>query len=213
VTPPSRAMSRRAVTSVVLLVLGAAPAAAAALPPNPPSVSKTRTALAKLTLHSHTTQPAYKRSNFGSGWISQGNGCTTRDRVLIRDGLETMVGARCTITAVHWRSVYDGLTFTVKSRVDIDHIVPLGNAWASGASTWTRARRVRFANDLDEPQLIAVSASSNRSKGDRGPEEWKPRRQRVWCLYARWWVDVKTVWRLTVTGDEKRALRSMLETC
>jgi hypothetical protein len=141
VTPLSRAMSRRAVTSVVLLVLGAVPAAAAALPPNPPSVSKPRTALAKLTLHSHTTQPAYKRSNFGSGWISQGNGCTTRDRVLIRDGLEAMAGAGCTITALHWRSVYDGLTFTVKSRVDIDHIVPLGNAWASGGEHMTRARR------------------------------------------------------------------------
>ncbi len=124
-----------------------------------------------------------------------------------------MAGAACTITAVHWRAVYDGLMLTVKSRVDIDHIVPLGNAWASGASTWTRARRVRFTNDLDEPQLIAVSASSNRSKGDRGPEEWKPRRQGVWCLYARWSVHVKTVWRLTVTGDEKRALRSMPETC
>jgi hypothetical protein len=213
VTPPSRAIARRAATSLVVLVLGTAPAAAVALPPNPPTVSKTRTALGRLTVHSHTTQPVYQRSKFGTSWISQGNGCTTRDRVLIRDGLDAMADAGCTITAVHWRSVYDGLIFTVKSRVDIDHVVPLGNAWVSGASTWTRARRVLFANDLTDSQLIAVSVSSNRSKGNRGPEVWKPPRAQIWCLYARWWVDVKTVWRLTVTGDEKRALRSMLDTC
>jgi hypothetical protein len=114
---------------------------------------------------------------------------------------------------VHWRSVYDGVIVTVRSQVQIDHILPPANAWRSGASRWTRERRVRFANDLRDPQLIAVSAVSNRTKCDSGPEEWKPPRQRVWCLYARWWVDVKAVWRLTVTGDEKRALRSMLGTC
>ena len=73
------------------------------------------------------------------------------------------------------------------------------------------ARAVR--NDLREPQLIAVSASSNRSKGDSPPQEWKPPRRAIWCLYARWWTDVKATYRLTVTVAEKRALRVMLRTC
>jgi hypothetical protein len=114
---------------------------------------------------------------------------------------------------VHWRSLYDGAIITARSQVQIDHIVPLANAWRSGASRWTRARRVRFANDLTDPQLVAVSASSNTSKGDRGPEEWKPPRREVWCLYARWWTDVKAIWHLTVTMSEQTALRTMLNTC
>ena len=183
-----------------------------ALPPSPPRASRSRSALGTLTVHAQTSASSYVRSRFG-GWISQANGCNTRDRVLIRDGLDVMVGSACTITAVHWRSVYDGQILTARRRVDIDHIVPLANAWRSGASRWSRARRVQFANDLTDPQLIAVSASSNRSKRDRGPEQWKPPRQQVWCLYARWWIDVKKIWRLTVTSDENGALRSMLSTC
>jgi hypothetical protein len=56
------------------------------------------------------------------------------------------------------------------------------------------------------PELIAVSASTNTSKGDRGPEDWKPPRRKVSCLYARWWINVKTTWRLTITRREKGAL-------
>jgi hypothetical protein len=67
--------------------LGTVPAVAVALPPNPPSVAETRTALGRLTVHRQTSQPAYDRSAFGT-WTSQGS-CTTRERVLIRDGLDT----------------------------------------------------------------------------------------------------------------------------
>jgi hypothetical protein len=119
-----------------------------------------------------------------------------------------MHGHRCT-PAVSLRRRHDPRT----SRVQIDHIVPLVNAWRSGASRWTRAQRVRFANDLSAPELIAVSASTNTSNGDRGPEDWKPPRRKVWCLYARWWINVKTTWRLTITHREKGALHTMLRRC
>jgi hypothetical protein len=97
--------------------------------------------------------------------------------------------------------------------VDIDHVVPLANAWRSGAKHWSRHRRREFANDLDNSQLIAVSASSNRSKGDQGPESWKPPRRAAWCLYSRWWVQVKWAWRLTVIRAERTELRKMLAAC
>ncbi|KLJ10931.1 hypothetical protein EMPG_13749, partial [Blastomyces silverae] len=58
--------------------------------------------------------------------------------------------------------------------VDIDHVVPLSNAWKSGAAGWTTARRREFANDLVNPQLIAVTDNVNQQKSDAGPEEWKP---------------------------------------
>jgi hypothetical protein len=68
-------------------------------------------------------------------------------------------------------------------------------------------------NDLADPPLIAVSASSNRSKGDSGPDEWKPPRHVEWCLYARRWIDVKRVSELSVSAPEKSALADMLTTC
>lgn len=129
------------------------------------------------------------------------------------DGRGISPGAGCTITTGRWRSVYDGKILTTGRSADIDHIVPLAESWRSGANAWTAQRRERFANDLREPQLIAVSASSNRSKGDSPPQEWKPPRRAIWCLYSRWWIDVKTTYRLTVTPPKRRALRVMLRTC
>jgi hypothetical protein len=189
------------------------PAPAGALPPTPPSVQSTKTALGRLTVASAGSLTGYSREEFGGGWATTSNGCDVRERVLIRDGRNIDPGAGCRITRGRWRSIYDGKTLRSASRVDIDHVVPLAEAWRSGARSWTATRRERFANDLREPQLVAVSASSNRSKGDSPPQEWKPPRQGVWCLYARWWVDIKTSWRLTVTVVEKRAVRLMLRTC
>ena len=67
-------------------------------------------------------------------------------------------------------SYYDGLTFASRGKLDIDHVVPLANAWRAGAKKWSDDRRRAFANDLDDSQLIAVSAKSNRCKGDQGPD-------------------------------------------
>jgi hypothetical protein len=93
------------------------------------------------------------------------------------------------------------------------HVVPLAHAWRTGAHLWSARRREAFANDLRAPELVAVTAHTNRSKSDSAPDEWKPPRRAAWCLYARWWIDVKTTWRLTVTSVERRALRAMLRRC
>jgi hypothetical protein len=97
--------------------------------------------------------------------------------------------------------------------VDIDHVVPLAEAWRSGASGWTLSRRQSFANDLTRPQLIAVTDNVNQSKGDKSPDSWKPPLSSYYCTYARMWVRVKYVWSLTVTSAEKSSLTSMLATC
>jgi hypothetical protein len=93
--------------------------------------------------------------------------------------------------AGRWRSIYDGKRLRSSPSVQIHHVVPLKNAWDSGARRWSPERRERFANDLTDPEVVAVSASANESKGDSGPDEWKPPRRAVWCLYARWWINVK----------------------
>jgi len=122
-------------------------------------------------------------------------------------------GSSCNPIRGRWRSTYDGQTLRDPDQIDIDHMVPLANAWRSGASDWDDARRGEFANDLTRPQLIAVSVSANRAKGDQDPSQWKPPNRNYWCDYAVDWIAVKYYWQLSVTTKEKAALAEMLETC
>lgn len=91
--------------------------------------------------------------------------------------------------------------------------MPLAEAWRSGAASWTTSRRQAFANDLQHPQLIAVSASSNRSKGDQDPSTWQPTVTSFRCTYARMWIGSKDAWGLTLQSSEKSALSAALDAC
>jgi hypothetical protein len=55
-------------------------------------------------------------------------------------------------------------------------MVPLAEAWSSGAWTWTTSRRQTYANDLGGPEVWAVTDNVNQSKGDRDPAQWQPPR-------------------------------------
>ena len=167
--------------------------------------------LDKLVVAKAGSMKGYSREKFPH-WRSAGKNCDVRDSVLKRDGTKVKLSG-CNVVAGTWKSVYDGKTLTSPTQVDIDHVVPLANAWRSGAGSWTTDKRGDFANDLDDPQLVAVSASSNRSKGDQDPSTWKPTDSSAWCDYARDWIAVKTHWKLTVTTAEKSALADMLEKC
>jgi Protein of unknown function (DUF1524) len=167
--------------------------------------------LAKLTVAKAGSMKGYTREKFPH-WRSAGANCDVRDSVLKRDGTKVKFSG-CNVVAGTWKSIYDGKTLTSPTQVDIDHMVPLANAWRSGASAWTTDQRGDFANDLDDPQLVAVSATSNRSKGDQDPSTWKPTDSSAWCEYAQDWIAVKTHWKLTVTTAEKSALADMLEKC
>src|SRR2546423_2864414 len=150
-------------------------------------------------------------------WIdADHNGCDTREEVLIAESRSTAQVDRygCKVVAGDWYSLYDGLTFTDPAELDIDHVVPLAEAWDSGASAWTTARRQAYANDLDHPQALrAVSAAANRSKGDLDPARWKPTNGAAWCEYANDWVTVKKAWDLSADPDEVDDLKVMLRTC
>jgi hypothetical protein len=164
-----------------------------------------------LTVAKAATMRGYSRAKFPH-WRSAGSNCDVRDTVLKRDGTKVKLSG-CNVVAGTWVSLYDGDKIADPSKVDIDHMVPLANAWRSGAGAWTTKQREDFANDLDDPQLVAVSASSNRSKGDQDPSTWKPERTQVWCEYAQDWIAVKAKWKLTVTTAEKSALTDMLARC
>lgn len=126
----------------------------------------------------------------------------------------TLSSDRCDVVAGRWVDAYTGAVITDPSTIDIDHMVPLADAHRSGGARWTTTVKRSYANDLElDVALIAVSASANRSKGDRSPDEWKPPAATAWCGYATWWVEVKYRWTLTVTSSEKSALQDMLSIC
>ncbi|KAI1505765.1 hypothetical protein F5X99DRAFT_367628 [Biscogniauxia marginata] len=176
-----------------------------------PSTSSAKTQLATLTVKAYSDDGSYDRDLFPH-WIESG-GCSTRESVLKRDGTGVTVGSDCYPTKGSWTSPYDGATWTAPADVDIDHMVPLKNAWVSGASGWTTAQRQAFANDLVRPQLWAVTDNVNQQKSDKSPDSWKPPLTSFYCTYAKSWVAVKSYYDLTITSAEKSALTSMLNTC
>lgn len=183
---------------------------ASALPPGTPSKSTAQSQMNSLTVKSEGSMTGYSRDKFPH-WISQGGGCDTRQVVLKRDA--DYYSGSCPVTSGKWYSYYDGVTVYSQSEIDIDHIVPLAEAWRSGASSWTTEKRQQFANDLNGPQLIAVTASVNRSKGDQDPSTWQPPRSGARCAYAKWWINTKYRWGLHLQSSEKSALQSMLNSC
>ena len=160
-------------------------------------------------------QGGYDRTLFRHWIDASGNGCNARLEVLIRQSLTPVtVGPRCAISGGSWFSEFDGVRTTDPSTFDIDHLVPLKEAWESGAHSWDEPTRRAFANDLDlKDSLIAVSASSNRSKGDRDPADWLPTRAEYRCQYVASWVRVKVKWQLSVDAAEKAAIRTVASNC
>lgn len=181
-----------------------------ALPPGTPSKSTAQSQLNALTVKTEDSMTGYSRDKFPH-WISQGNGCDTRQLVLQRDA--DYYSGSCPVTSGKWYSYYDGVTLYNPSDLDVDHVVALAEAWRSGASSWTTDKREDFANDLSGTQLIAVSASTNRSKGDQDPSTWQPPRSGAACGYSKWWISTKYKWSLSLQSSEKTALQSMLNSC
>ncbi|MFC3994049.1 HNH endonuclease family protein [Actinoplanes siamensis] len=188
----------------------ASPAAAA--PPGIPSTASAQTQLSALTIAAEANAGTYDRDLFPH-WITISGTCDTRETVLKRDGSNVVTSSACAATSGSWYSPYDGATWTAASDVDIDHVVPLAEAWRSGASAWTTSRRQSFANDLTRPQLIAVTDNVNQAKGDQDPSTWQPSRTAYRCTYAKMWIAVKSYWQLTAQASEKTALQTMLNTC
>lgn len=229
-------VSRRRATKVALVAVAAVvasagcvvdggndPSSAFGTPSTGSSAAPTPTsALATIALaRLQVTEPnrglaPYRRAAFATGWdYDPRTGCNTRERVLLDESrTAAAVGPRCKILSGDWRSLYDGAAVTDPRRLQIDHVVPLADAWRSGAAGWPPARRHVFANDLTHgTTLIAVTGASNESKGDSTPDQWRPPDRRAWCRYATDWISVKTTWRLTVTRPERDALADLLHTC
>jgi hypothetical protein len=148
------------------------------------------------------------------GWRdADGDGCNTAAEVLVAEALRApRVGKSCALTGGRWHSPYDEKYRTHSSTLVVDHVVPLHEAWRSGARAWLPALRRQLANDLGYPAtLVAVTSSSAGAKAGREPQDWLPRPADR-CTYTAQFA-VKWCWRLAVDPTERLFLARTLRGC
>lgn len=181
----------------------------------PKGSAVTNTALALLlTITVQNERPnGYSRSMFKHWVDADGDSCDTREEVLIAESTSrAQVDAYgCKVIEGDWLSPYDNAAHTNPSELDIDHMIPLKEAWDSGAWAWSAMKRQLFANDLtDARSLIAVTAGQNRSKSDRDPSNWLPPQTQYRCTYLAEWVAIKSHWKLSMDQSEFGRIKNVL---
>ena len=181
----------------------------------PKGSAVTNTALALLlTITVQNERPnGYSRSMFKHWVDADGDSCDTREEVLIAESTSrAQVDAYgCKVIEGDWLSPYDNAAHTNPSALDIDHMIPLKEAWDSGAWAWSAMQRQLFANDLtDSRSLIAVTAGQNRSKSDRDPSNWLPPQTQYRCTYLAEWVAIKSHWKLSMDQSEFGRIKNAL---
>ena len=169
-------------------------------------------AIAKLPVANEVTS-GYEREKFNH-WVDADGDCQdARTEVLLEESTKKARG-RCDVTRGVWLSTYDGVTVKRPGGLDIDHMVALKEGWESGANAWTDEQREAYANDLGDPRaLIAVTAATNRSKGDQDPADWMPDATSYHCTYVADWVAMKIRWSLFVDRAEKAAIANIAAGC
>jgi hypothetical protein len=158
-------------------------------------------------------QEGYNRDLFAYPDDLDGDGCDTRDEVLVRDSLSPaqLDGNGCTAVAGDWYSAYDDATWTRPGEVEIDHVVALKEAWDSGAWAWDAGRQRQFGNDLDDVRTLrVVTAGLNSSKGDADPSNWIPPNDAAVCGYLADWIAIKVRWTLSMDESEHGRIRNLL---
>jgi Protein of unknown function (DUF1524) len=180
---------------------------------------KTATAqLASLTTAARGPRVKEARDLFGPAWKDvDKTHCDQRNEALARALRDRVFrdGSRCVVISGVLDDPYSGQAIQFqrgRSLIDIDHVVPLGHAIRVGAAGWTQAQREAFAGDLDL-ELLPVSASLNRQKGDAPPDGWLPPNKTYRCAYALRWIQIKTEWHLTITDAERATLTRLIAQC
>lgn len=172
--------------------------------------------LDKLAVKGRAPKTGYDRGQFGGDWALI-DGCDMRQRILQRDLRRLIYEADsgCEISSGILNDRYTAQRIVFHhggtSKVDIDHVVALGDAWQKGAQPWSYERRVEFAND--PLNLLASDASANRAKGDSDAASWLPPNKRFRCDYVARQIAVKRRYRGWVTASERDAMARVLARC
>lgn len=155
----------------------------------------------------------YKRLDHFGRWINDPNDDTcynTRALVLIRDSDKEVTFSdtnKCNVVTGRWHDPYTDDTFTAREEIQIDHLVPLKNAYMSGAYKWNFKARCLYANYMgNDFHLKSVNASQNMKKGDRTPEKYMPPNPEYSCRYLKNWLVTKFLWNLKMSVGEAEAI-------
>jgi len=155
--------------------------------------------------------------NKGRSWGDLDHDCQdTRAEVLTERSLIPVVMSknRCAVRLGLWHDPYTDSLFEDASDLDIDHIIPLKEAYESGAIKWDDKQRGLFANDYQiSKNLIPVWNSSNRSKGAKDLAEWLPSDENYHCEYVLRWIGIKSHWKLSVDEKECLVIQKLVQQC
>ncbi|WP_133831469.1 HNH endonuclease family protein [Arthrobacter sp. AG258] len=163
----------------------------------------------------------YTRDEFGPAWADvDHNGCDTRNDILGRDLLDKTFKPGTNGCVVASGTLADKYTGTrigfvrgqdTSSRVQIDHIVPLSDAWQKGAQQLSEERRKEFAND--PLNLMAADGPTNAAKGGSDAATWLPPNKAFRCDYVARQTTVKAKYSLWVTPAEHDSIARTLKDC
>ncbi|MGW5161024.1 HNH endonuclease family protein [Nonomuraea wenchangensis] len=185
------------------------------------SVSDARKKLAKLQVKGRAPRTGFDRDKFGPSWADvDRNGCDTRNDILKRDlEDETFKSGThdCIVLTGTLKDPYSGKTIKFKrgqdtsTAVQIDHLIPLSDAWQKGAQQWSATKRKEFAND--PLNLQATDGPLNGQKSDSDAATWLPPLKSYRCTYIARQIDVKAKYDVWVTAAEKSAMEGILDDC
>lgn len=158
-------------------------------------------------------------------WISAGSSCwNTREEVLFRDAQENSLlmldkskketkekEEACYVIGGEWIDPYSRDVITDPKKIDIDHVIPLGYVAKHGGQDWDFEKKKAYANDYEG--LLAVSATENRSKSDKGPEEYMPPNKEFHCGYAQQFIHMAYKYNISITAGDQKVLKKALNTC
>ena len=178
--------------------------------------SNAKAELEKLEVKGRAPKTGYTRKQFGNGW-GKINGCSVREVILARDLTDEKIDEKCRVLSGVLNDSYTGQTIHFQrgekssSKVQIDHVVALSDAWQKGAQQLSAEEREKLAND--PLNLLAVDGPANQAKGDGDAATWLPSNKSFHCQYVARQIAVKRRYRLWVTEAEKNAMAGILGKC
>ncbi len=177
-----------------------------------------RDVLATIPVKGRAAKTGYSRDQFGQRWLDvDRNGCDTRNDVLGAQLNGVLRRGSCLVLSGTLADPYTGTRIDfvrgpgTSDLVQIDHVVPLSNAWQTGAQSLSADQRATFAND--PLNLQAVHGEVNQQKGDGDAATWLPGNKSYRCVYVARQIAVKATYGLWVTPSEHDAMTRILDAC
>jgi hypothetical protein len=159
----------------------------------------------------------YDRAKHFGTWIrprADGRCLNTRGLVLERDSQAAVSYSTdgCSVKTGHWQDPYAGQAYSDAADIQIDHFVPLKNAYISGAADWNGKKRCLYANFLgNDFHLLAVLGKENMRKSDKSPEGYMPPNESYRCQYLNQWLKVKMIWALNLSSQETSRIAELVK--